>query len=218
MKANQKEELDFLTDRALKIRRALLGSCAVGLFVTLTGSMPDRIVMLNLEFSETSKIGMVCFLILCILYLLVSFRLESISGLSKWLDRSTSEKFSKARTDEKEFLASHASQELRKAKHKAALDLPELMGWTNPEEEHDQFPDHMELEFEEIEANKTAYHALLSKEAPSIAKKLEKLAESQLGLKDLSQSFKIKAYFDLYLPPTITWLVVVGLFFTLFRL
>lgn len=64
---------DPFNETTRKVRRNLMGSCAIGLVIIKAGLIPTKVSALGIEFTQTDQTALLRIMALVVLYFLVSF-------------------------------------------------------------------------------------------------------------------------------------------------
>ena len=90
--------VDPLTRGTRRVRQQLLGACAIGLAIGVTGLVPSRISALGVEFSPSDRRAMLFMLAAVIVYLLLAFVIYAWLDWAVW---KTGLSVARARTERK---------------------------------------------------------------------------------------------------------------------
>lgn len=184
----------FLSDRAIKTRKSLLGISAIAWFIVLTGSVPTHISWVGITFSEAERDGIWVFLCFTLLYFAVSFYFESSPQRRRWGGKIAQRKLGELKGDELDWVRKQGPKKLRDSRKKLDERFENVYGPTPEGEENTGWDMVLEQMTDEYEQE-------LSKANPSIAEKQEKLRKLKQELSaEVPRWYRRRVWFELKLP------------------
>jgi len=184
----------FLSDRAIKTRRSLLGVSAIAWFIVLSGGVPTTIPWIGITVTEAQRDGAGVFLCFTLVYFAASFYFESSPERRKWRGKSVQKRLMELKKKEIDYVQEEGPNQLRRL-NKEKNEMFENVYGPPPEGEEDPS---WNTVLEEVTGQ---YELELSRANPGIAWNRNELLMKRAELsKELPWWYWLRVGFELDLP------------------